>query len=530
MALCCGCTGAIGTPQNDEGAERVDPADPMTAALEPQMIRLTRAQYVNSVRDVFGKQVQVGTQLPFDDHTREFLSTSAAQVGTSDRATEQYKTAALEIAGQLLASADTDPVLAGCPATPTDPCIAEAVKHYGRLLWRRALTEQEVARIAGIPASANDASEMALGMQYVVAALLASPNFLYVPQLALQATNGRRAFSPASLASRLSYWLWNTTPDDELLKAAETGELQTLEGLSAQVDRMLASSKARNLATRFVGESWHVNELTAASKRPEVFAIAWNDELVSAYKQQFALQLEDMTVDQPVDLRQLFRSNEMFVNATLAGVYGVDATSTELQKMAVSSRPGLFTSAPVIAANSPADRTSPTHRGVFVMKRILCEFPPPPPADVNDTLPASGEGTLRERLEQHRTDPECAGCHELFDPLGLTLENFDGIGAYRIEDSGLAVDSSGEYQGVTFQDYQDLASFLYEDPRPMDCMSLQHYRFALARANVDLDQAAVEEVQAAFASSGYRFKALVRAIALSDGFRYVAAGAEGATP
>ena len=186
------------------------------------------------------------------------------------------------------------------------------------------------------------------------------------------------------------------------------------------------------------------------------------------------------------------------------------------------TRVGLLTSAAVIAANSPTDRTSPTYRGVFVLERVLCEEPPPPPANVSTELPADPGLPLRQRLEQHRSDPACKACHGLFDPLGLTFEGFDAIGRERTLDAGLPVDTSGTFGDKTFTGVKDLAAYLASDPRTERCFAHQLSDYATGHAETPGEAGVVDSLRDALVGGGYRFDSLVQALTKGPSFRYLA--------
>ena len=420
-----------------------DDGDPVPAGFEPApgaMFRLTVSQYHNSIRDIFGPEIIVGVDLDVDESTELFKSIGASKVGTSVAGVEAYRAAAFGIAEQVFADPSAHGWLSGCTATSSaDPCVRDALTEVGGRLWRRPMTDEEVGRYAAlVDAPFEEGQDPQLGFQYAIAALIESPNFIYVPMIGEPTEQeGVRRYTSYEMASRLSLLLWDSTPDDELLDAAAAGDLLTAEGIEAQTRRMLTDDKATDMLARFFGEAWNVDGLTLIGKDPSAFP-NWSQDIVDDYRTEFRMVLEQMMVDD-TDARSLFDRTTTFASPELAALYGLppgdpaDAVDGFSEIELGDQRFGLLTSGAVLAANSPTDRSSPTKRGKFVLERLLCGFVPPPPPNVDDTLPVDDgqPKTTREMLEQHRENPSCAGCHNLVDPLGVTLENYDGIGLWR---------------------------------------------------------------------------------------------------
>jgi hypothetical protein len=452
-------------------------------------------------------------------------------VGTSQLGAEQYRDAALDIAGQVfrrnVSTPTAYPYLRNCaPASAADPCVATFIRAVGMRLFRRPVTDDEVQRYGKIIGSdGTTPDKLALSLQYALGAMLASPSFLYVVQVGeKEPATGALRFSGYEMASRLAYTIWDSTPDPELLDAAGKGQLLTPEGLTAQVRRMLEMPRARSLPVRYFGESWKVAKLGVDDKSTTVYPL-WTDAVLRGYRGEFARLLEDKVFDRPGDLRGLFDARETFVNSAIGKVYKTPTTSTDFVKMALDqNRAGVLTTGAVISANSPGERSSPTYRGVFVRERVLCQEIPPPPPDVNDELPAGQAAgtTLREQLEQHRRNPACAGCHSIIDPIGLTFENFDGIGAYRTMDNGQLIDSAGELDGAPFNSVREMATALRNDPRTASCIAEQLYDFATGHRHTAGEAGVVAALSDGFAAQGHDFKNLIAGVATSVGFRYLA--------
>lgn len=528
LAACIGNIGGSG----EDGLTTPASGTESGAFAPPAMRRLTQDQYANAVAQVFGETVAFSSELEQDETSEAFLSMGASRVGTSERGVEQYQAAAIEIAAQVVDGAAEQPVLADCaPFVPGDACIEEAIAHYGRLLFRRPMTELELSQVVAVTDAVDmpTADTQRLGMIYALAALLTSPSFIYVPEVGREVPGGR-AVTGYEMASRLSLMLWNALPDDALLDAAAAGELDNPEGVRKQAERMLDMPAAEDLATRFFGEAWHVAGLDANDKSTEMFP-EWTPELVASYKTEFDLFLRDLTVERDGDIRELFTGRTSFIDGALGELYGMTIDTGDHEATPLpDERAGLLTTPAVIAAISPTDRTSPTHRGVFILEDILCNEVPPPPPSVDDVIPPDDpEGepkTLREKLAQHREDPVCAACHDLFDPMGFAFESFDAIGRFRTEDvNGAPIDDSAAFGGEDFSGVSPLADKVADDPRMTQCLTERLYAFAAGHAPKDGEEAVVETLTDELRGH-LRFRALVLDIVTSDAFRYLGPEAE----
>lgn len=544
IAPLLGCSGLVEpTPAGPAGAPRppgvVPPggdADAPVVPHAPAMMRLTAEQYRRSLTDVFGPEVlPVDAALPPDRNGEHFLSIGAANVSTSEREVELYAAAAIEVATRLWDARARFPETAGCaPTSADDPCVRAVVAAVGRRLFRRPLSEDEIERHAGTAALAETMPEadelgrstaLEVGMRYALAGLLASPAFLYVSQRGeMDPELGVHRYTSLEMASRLAYFVWGSTPDEELLSLGETGELLDPEVIAVQVRRMLDDDRGRELVVRFFEESWRVHDLTELDKSPARFP-EWSPSLASAAQQELRLSLRGL--DRPgQSVLGIFGRRTTWVNAELGALYGVEVEGDEMREVDLpEARAGLLTSVAVLAANAKPNRTSPTQRGIFLRWNALCLPVPPPAPGVMTELAEDGADpddprSVREQLERHRSDPVCAGCHTLFDPMGMTLESFDAIGRFRTEDRGFPVDTASTFEGNELSSARDLAAFLENDPRTARCIAQQLYTFASGHAPTRDERGAVDVVDRELVASGHEFRALVVAIATNVGFRY----------
>ena len=232
------------------------------------------------------------------------------------------------------------------------------------------------------------------------------------------------------------------------------------------------------------------------------------------------------------DVRGVFTTRRTFVNSELAELYGVTAdgatpiTFVPVELPEDGPRAGLLTLGAFLAMNAHETETSPTLRGKYLRERVLCEDVPPPPDDVDIDItpdPNAEPKTLRERLEEHRKNPQCAGCHAIIDPPGMLFENFDSVGAWRTEDNGYPIDATGDLDGEPLANARELADMLVDDDRVGRCMVTQLYRHAQSRLDADGEEAAINDLDAVFADNGYRFRELLVALVTHESFRYLKA-------
>ncbi len=537
LAATTGCYSGLGDfdgnadsdPSRNPGDEMNEDEPPPEGfeAAPAAMRRLTNAEYANSIADVFDLPMPLSLDLEVDEMSEEFLSIGAAKVGTSEYGVEQYRNAAFDVASMIFERKADYPRLADCaPTGADDPCVAEALSYYGERLWRRPLDEQELSRYSSlVDAPYEDGQDPSLGFEYAIAALIESPYFLYVPQIGQEdPDSGFRIYTDHEMASRLSYFLWSSTPDEALLEAAREGRLHTAADIAEQTERMLEQPRAQGLAARFFSESWGVHRLDLNDKNGGVFE-EWGQDLLDEFQVEFDAVLTDM-VDRDADVRELFNGRTTIASPALAEFYGLDAPADDGTVALDERRWGLLTSGAVLAANSPSDRSSPTHRGKFLLEKVLCGSVPPPPENVNDTLPdgdpADGPQTTREKLEQHVNDPVCAACHNLIDPLGFTLEHYDGIGAFREDENGLPIDPSGVYEGESLDDVVDVARFLATDERATRCVTQRLLSYATGREIGINESPVIDDLHAAFAEDDFVFRMLVVELVTSPTFRTLA--------
>ncbi len=401
------------------------------------------------------------------------------------------------------------------------PCLEQVLTAFLPRAYRRPVTDAETAALASfLDVAREHGGGFEDGLRLALKAALLSPHFLFrVERDAAPDDPAVHSLSPHELASRLSYFLWSSMPDDELFAAADAGALDA-DGLAAHARRMLADPRAEALVDNFAGQWLYIRALQDAA--PDVwFFPDFDEELRASMTEElrrfFRTFLED---DRP--LTELLTSDVTEVDARLAAHYGVDGAFDEsFSPVTMADRRGLLGMGGLLTATSYPTRTSPVKRGQWVLAQLLCSEPEPPPAGV-EGLPEEVDQDLplRERLEQHRADPECRGCHEVMDQIGFGLEHFDGVGAWRDDEDGLPIDASGVLPGeVVFDGAAELASVLAGNPWLDVCLTRQLMTYALGRGTFVEDRRVVESVAAGYAADGGRLEDLVVHIVRSDMFR-----------
>ncbi len=502
--------------------------------VEPVLARLTIEQYRNALRDLFGPGLPV---LPLEPDTNPYLfkTIGAAQTELSASGVERYAESAFAIADAVFADDARRGVLLDCePASPDDGCAERFVRAAGLRLFRRPLTDDEVVRWLGVSRDLSDGDAL-LGLETVLAGMLQAPHFLYRVEIGEPDVEapGRRRYTSWEMAQRLSFLLWNTAPDLALLEAAERGELVDDDSIKAHVRRMLDDERARIAVQDFFSQYLDLGRLHGIERDPARYPCA-GPELYSAMETELRLLVDDAVFRRDLDIRELFSAPRGYVNTALANLYGVDAPGASpvafvpVEFPPQLQRAGILTLGAFLTMNAHQTETSPTLRGKYVRERVLCTPVPPPPDEVDLNLDR-GEGdppTLRERLEQHREDPACAGCHSFIDPPGFLFEHYDSLGQYREEAEGHPIHAAGDLDGTPLADASELAAMLRHDIRVGNCVARQLYRHASARLETVGEREILRDLQNRFAASGYRFRELLVALALSEGFRTAAEPSE----
>ncbi len=495
--------------------------------------RLNRVEYRNTIRDLLGIDYEATDDFPADDVGHGF-DNNADVLSLPPLLFEKYMVAAEEIVEQALADDQLRKRLISHEPSDDLP-IKEAaeltIQNFATRAFRRPVRESELERFMELAAVAvREGLDYRETAGFLCTAILTHPSFLFRIELdgkreGDEESNQNRRLNDYELASRLSYFLWSSMPDDELFRLAAEEKLGDREVLEAQVTRMLNDPKSNALIENFTGQWLQLRFLTTLAPDPEMFP-QFNEELRTSMLHETEMFFESI-VREDRDITEFLDADFSFVNESLAELYGIEGVKgPEMRRVSLagSVRGGLLTQASILTLTSNPNRTSPVKRGVWILENILGTPPPPPPPGVEELQEGEAEllGTLRQRLEQHRTDPSCAVCHETMDALGLGFENFDAIGAWRDVDGRDQIDASGTLPGQQeFQGPSELKKILkiQRNDQFIRCLAEKMLVYALGRGLESFDRCAIDEVVTQVEEDENRFSKLVLAVVMSHPFQ-----------
>lgn len=400
------------------------------------------------------------------------------------------------------------------------------VKALIRKAWRKTPAATDVDPLMHLyDFSEREGHSFDESLALVVQAILISPQFLFRGEEGVPPGKPNRLLSEVELASRLSYFLWSSIPDDTLLDLAEKGQLR--KNMSAQVKRMLQDPRGQALAENFAGQWLQLRKMSVLEPDPVAFTSFTRETRLDAAKETQFLFADILSNNRSA--LDLLDADYTFLNERLAKFYGVpDVTGEQFRKVALadSRRRGILTHASILTLTSNPNRTSPVHRGKFVLETILDTPPPPAPQVIPELAEAREIGpdaTLRRRLEIHRDNPACAGCHSIMDPPGFAFEHFNAVGLWRDEDSGQPIDSKGELvSGETFDGHLEFIRWIKESRSEHFARNLSKnlLTFAIGRGMTYKDRCAVDKIIAKTRPNQYRLEDLVVAVIESVPFQY----------
>jgi mono/diheme cytochrome c family protein len=417
-----------------------------------------------------------------------------------------------------------------CDPNSGAACVEKIIAKLAHRAYRRPVTRREILTLLKLASTAKGGGSEGLsveqGIQVAIQAMLVSPHFLFRIERDLTPTDPTQIhkITDLELASRLSYFLWRSMPDDELLGLAEAGKLRAPGALTAQVKRMLADEKSAALADNFAGQWLETRNLDVVKPDSQKFP-EWGPELREAMKTETrmffeAILRENRPLSEFLDAKFTFLNERLAKHYGIAGVTGADFRRVELTN---EQRGGILAHASVLTVSSYPTRTSPVIRGKYLLENILGGAPPPPPPNVPTLNEESvgNVGSLRQQLEKHRTNPTCASCHSRMDVLGFGLENYDAIGRWRTADGKFTIDSSGTFpNGKSFASPAEMRTLLKgELPDFARCLTEKMLTYALGRGVERYDRRTVNEIQRKLAASDYRFQTLIYEIVQSLPFQ-----------
>jgi hypothetical protein len=485
------------------------------------MRRLTHREYANSVRDLLGTTANIPT---FAADTQADLFDTMADQHVSSLLADEY----LDAAGDLAEGITDVNKLVGCtPAASSEACASNFIANFALRAYRRPLTADEKSRLTALYDGTRSASDASTGVRAVVTAVLASPHFLFRPEWGQgqSAIAGALNAAPYEIAARLSFLLWSTIPDQQLLDAAKANQLSSKEQISAQAERMLEDPRARDANYHFYEQWFGISLLRTASKDSAVYP-AFNEGLRSSMLEETRRFVDHVVWEDDAKLSTMLTASYSFVNKSLGLLYGVPGTANDQTfaqtELNPEERSGVLTQASVLAAFAGSNESSPVKRGLWVRGRMLCQDLPAPPANVA-VLPEIKEGvSTRERFAQHTSSPACASCHKLIDGLGFGLEAYDGIGSFRTKDHGVAVDSSGSLVQTdvdgSYDGGPELASILSDSAQVRDCAVTQWFRYTQGRREESEDACSLQALKTSFAENNGDLRQLLLDLVNSDAF------------
>lgn len=491
------------------------------------MRRLTESQYRNAILDIFGSDIKIGGRFdPIVRPVHELVATGASQSTISAAGFEQYDQMARDIAAQVLEQKRRHTFLSCAPADVTKPdaaCARRFFEKIGLYIYRRPLADSEAEFYVKLAQrGAEPVHDFYKGLELSLASMLISPDFLYRIETVAP---GRRDFDSYTKATRLSFLIWNSIPDTALFAAAARGDLETKAGLKTQVDRMLASPRTEQGARAFFTDFLQFDRVGDVSKDTLVYP-RFTSGVGPDLREQALRTIVDLLIVRNEPYPDIFSSRRTFLNRRLGLVYQVPVASQtgwEAHEFPVNSdRVGLLGQGAFLALFSHEGRSSPTLRGRAIREVLLCQPVPDPPANVdfsgfNDTSNAVLK-TARQRLDRHTTDPVCAACHKITDPLGLPLEHYDGIGGVRDNENGAPINVAGSFEGKTLDGLAGLADAMAKSSSPAECMAKRATEYATGQQADTLSDDWMQAIFAAFQTQGYKYRILLETIALSPQF------------
>ncbi|MFK4873529.1 DUF1592 domain-containing protein [Novosphingobium sp. ZW T3_23] len=543
-ALAIGTVGLVGLAP----AERVT-AQPGVEAVasgsEPGFRRLSEAQYLRAIDQAFGAGIKVPGR--FEPPLREagLLAVGAGHVTVTPSGVEQYELRAREISAQMLAPNRSEtripctvPVSAGFDRA----CAQTFFADYGRQLYRRPISETEMTALLALSAEATRiGGSFRKGLEIGLARMLISPNFIFRVERAVPDARqtGAMRLDDYSLATRISFLLWDAPPDRELLDAAGRGNLSDPAVLGGQVDRLLGSPRFEDGVRAFFSDMMGYDQFQGLAKDQALYP-KFNSDLANDAREQTLRTLVQLLITENGDYRDLFTTRKTFMNRSLGALYKVPVDVKGMSDWAPytfpqdSHRGGILSLAGFLMLDPTHEgRSSPTIRGKSVREQFLCQPVPQPPPNVDFAIVQDVSNplykTARQRLTVHQENPACAGCHALTDPIGLSIENFDALGDFRSHENDAVIDASGTFDGKPYVGLSGLSQALHDSPDVPSCLVQRVYEYGTGREASPQDSAWLEQAIARFGADGYRVPGLMRAIAISPALSTVRAPAPAQT-
>lgn len=526
---------------SDEGGRAVDEGPPQCGdetaifAGRAPIRRLTRFEFNNTVRDLLGDATFPANALPSEESGNGFGNDADAQPVSSLLA-EQYSSVAEAIASRVVTTPEMLERLAPCATTISattdaateEACVRTMVESFAARAYRRPLEADEAGELVALQKFIRASSDFSTSVAAVVEAVLQSPDFLYRVEFGERDAAGHLRPSGSEMATRLSYLLWGTQPDDLLLAAAAAGELDTKEGVLEHATRLVDDQRARPVMRFFFNNLLPISGLSRLERDSTRYPTFSSQ--IGAYMRQETEQFLDYEIFEGSGTWQgALSAPYTFVNGPLAEYYGIPGVQGDtFQKVDLDTtrRLGLLTQAGVIAGMIHSNETNPVVRGSFIAQKLMCRTIPLPTGDVlakvKPPKPDSGK-TGRERYSAHSSDPVCQACHQFMDPLGLAFENYDAVGLWRDTENGETIDASGALPGTGEITHGpiELVQKIAGSEETQACFASTWLNFAYGRTLGREDACTKEKIQSEFEASGYNVRSLLLSLTQTDAFLYL---------
>jgi hypothetical protein len=406
-----------------------------------------------------------------------------------------------------------------------DTCLREVIPAFAERAWRRPLATTEVddlMKLVTLARAQGDTDEA--GLRLALRAALLHPAFLYRVELDPVATSEEsHPLNDYELASRLSYFLWSSMPDQALFDAASAGKLTDDAELDKQVDRMLADPKSAAMVDNFAGQWLYTREIADHQADFQLFP-GYTPALATSMKAEADLFFDELLKSNDLGIDSLVKANFTYLDDGLAKHYGLPAPGSKTPvrvTLKSGQRGGILSQGSWLTVTSNPDRTSPVKRGKWILSNLLCSQPPDPPPNIPSITKTDLVGkTVREVLDAHLKNPACASCHKVMDQLGFALENYDAIGAWRTVDNGFPIDASGTLpDGTAFKNETEMADIVSKDPRFPRCVAKKMSTYALGRGPTLVDDAWLDKLTTDFTAKGSRLRELIKLLVKTEAFR-----------
>jgi len=536
-----GCTGMIGDDDGRIGGPggggpgQTSSAQCGTGAIEPgrsPIRRLTRVEFDNAVRELLADTTKPARSFAPEEESLGF-DNNADALGMSGLLAEQIMEASEKLATTAVSKLETiapacDPLKEGDAA-----CARKFIGTWGKRAWRRALAADEITELLALFEKGRADGGYKSGIELVIQRMLQSPFFVYRVEEGDLATlkDGAVRLTGYEQATRLSFFLWKTTPDDALLSDAESGKLATAEGVAEVARRMMKDPRAKESVANFHAQWLELDKLESAPKDATLFPDF--DVAMRAALRKETETLVDAVFWQKGTFDELLVAPYTYADSQVASLYGVPAPSgSGFVKIALDpmQRSGILTQPSILALHAKANQSSPVHRGKFVRERLFCMQLPPPPNDIVIEPPnPDPSASTRERFKEHSVNPACTGCHRMMDPIGFGFEHYDAVGKWRTKDGTFDVDARGEVLDTdadgAFNGAIELGKRLAQSKQVKACIVTQWFRYSYGRGETESDTCSMKHLNESFAKANYDLRELMVALTQTDAFRFRKAGA-----